>query len=86
MLRDLPTVPFGPIDSMDKNLMTVAEAAARIRVGRSTMYRLIAQGAVPSIRISSRLIRIREEDLARALDAARRDGRTSIPDASDGTS
>jgi excisionase family DNA binding protein len=71
---------------MNRDLLTVAEAAARLRIGRSTMYKLIAQGKVPSIRIGSRLIRIREEDLVRTLDAARHDRQIALSDPNDGTS
>lgn len=65
--------------------MTISEAAAAISVGRSTMYRLVAEGKVPCIRITNRLIRIRETDLARALETIGRDALASIPEERDAT-
>jgi excisionase family DNA binding protein len=38
-------------------LLTVEEAAALLRIGRNTAYELIAQGALPHVRLG-RLIRV----------------------------
>ena len=35
----------------ERLLLTVAEAANRLRIGRSLMYELLAAGDIPSIRI-----------------------------------
>lgn len=43
-------------------LLTVAEAAARLGIGRTLMYELIGTGAIPSVRVG-RLRRIRAADL-----------------------
>ena len=43
---------------MEKLLLKPMEAAELIGVGRSTMYSMLAEGIIPSIRISPRLIRI----------------------------
>jgi excisionase family DNA binding protein len=37
-------------------VLTPTEAAAILRIGRSTMYELIRAGAVPSVRLGRRLI------------------------------
>jgi excisionase family DNA binding protein len=43
-------------------LLTVSEAAERLRIGRTLMYDLIRQGAVTSVRVG-RLRRVRLGDL-----------------------
>jgi excisionase family DNA binding protein len=45
-----------------KLLLTVAEAAARLGIGRTFMYELLRTGEVPSVRVG-RLRRIRVVDL-----------------------
>ncbi len=44
-------------------LLTVAEAATLLRIGRTLMYHLISTGAVRSVTIG-RLRRVRPDDLA----------------------
>jgi excisionase family DNA binding protein len=44
-------------------LLTVAEAAARLRIGRTTVYSLIKTGELASVTVG-RLRRIRPADLA----------------------
>jgi excisionase family DNA binding protein len=39
-------------------LLTVAEVASRVRVSRATVYRLVAEGRLPAVRVSSGAIRI----------------------------
>ena len=55
------------------NLLTLSEAAARLRVSRATAHRLIHEGVIPVVvlaqRRSRRLLRVREEDLEQALTA-----------------
>lgn len=41
-----------------KLLLRIAEAGARIGVGRSKAYELVASGKLPSVRISERSIRV----------------------------
>ena len=43
----------------DRLLLTVTEAAEAVGIGRSTLYLLLASGAIPSVRIrGKRLIRV----------------------------
>lgn len=65
--RPDPTPPVGTADPM---VFTVEEAASQLRIGRSTMYELIATGEVGSITIGASR-RIPAEDL-RAYVASRR--------------
>ena len=51
-------------------LVTVDEAAAILRISRSTVYRLIAQRRLPFFRIGSG-IRFRQDDLSAYLRSAR---------------
>ena len=48
---------------MDTVLLTVTDTAARLRIGRSTLYVLLRSGALPSLKVG-RLRRIAESDLA----------------------
>lgn len=52
----------------DEDLIDVREAARRLSVGVSTVYRLIRQGELPSYRLG-RLRRIRADDVRDMLDA-----------------
>ena len=44
-------------------LLTVREVAALLRVSRATVYRLVADGRIPAVRVSSGAIRVRETGL-----------------------
>lgn len=44
------------------NVMTVAEVAAYLRIGRTTAYELIKNGKIPSVKIG-RQIRVFRDDL-----------------------
>jgi len=50
-------------------LLTVAEAAARLKVTRHTIYRWIAEGRLPALRYSPRVLRVRLADLERSREA-----------------
>ncbi|WP_081436925.1 helix-turn-helix transcriptional regulator [Anaeromyxobacter dehalogenans] len=39
-------------------LPTIREVAERLRVSRATVYRLVAEGRIPSVRVSSGAIRV----------------------------
>lgn len=55
----------------ERLLLTVAEAANRLRIGRSLMYELLAAGDIPSIRIGRlrRVTRVALDDyVARGHD------------------
>ena len=45
-------------------LLTVAEAAALLKVTPHTVYRWIAAGRLPAVRYSRRVVRVRLSDLA----------------------
>jgi excisionase family DNA binding protein len=47
--------------------MTVAEATAYLKVGRTTLYRLMKDGVLPSFQIEGGHRRFRQEDLDRVL-------------------
>lgn len=49
--------------------MTVGEVAAELRVSTMTVYRLIAAGELPALRIG-RSFRVQSEDLARYLSSS----------------
>jgi excisionase family DNA binding protein len=44
-------------------LLTIREVAVRLRVSRATVYRLVAEGRIPAVRISSGAIRVHQTDL-----------------------
>ena len=44
------------------NLLTVMEAAEKLKVGKSTVYNILQSGELPAVRIRSAW-RIREQDL-----------------------
>lgn len=50
-------------------LLTPVEAARALRIGRSMMYRLLAAGSLPCVRVG-RLVRVREDDLRTYVDGA----------------
>jgi excisionase family DNA binding protein len=44
-------------------LLTVAEAAALLKVSRHTIYRWIAEGRLPAVRYSRRVVRLRRHEV-----------------------
>jgi excisionase family DNA binding protein len=52
-------------------LLTVKEAAARLRVSTATVYGLCERGRLPYIRISTHAIRIAEQDLSAFVRSSR---------------
>ena len=60
-----PPVPSMPLGEL--RFATVEEVADLIRVSRTTVYRLIREGALPAIRVG-RGYRVREESVRRYLD------------------
>jgi excisionase family DNA binding protein len=44
-------------------LLTIREVADRLRVSRATVYRLVAEGHLAAVRVSSGAIRVRESGL-----------------------
>jgi excisionase family DNA binding protein len=60
--------PFGAlvVHEHPAPLLTVREVAARLRVSRATVYRLVQTGALPALRVSNS-IRVAPEALAPSL-------------------
>jgi excisionase family DNA binding protein len=56
------------------HLLTVKEAAARLRVSTATVYGLCERGRLPHVRISTHAIRITADDLAGYLQSLRTPG------------
>ena len=54
---------------MEKQVFTVEEVAARLRIGRGTAYDAVRRGEIPVIRIGRRLL-VPRAALARMLAAA----------------
>lgn len=52
------------------NMVTLEEAAQRLRVSRATLYRWSREGRLKLYRLGPRATRIREEDLARMEEGA----------------
>ena len=49
--------------------MTYLEAARYLAVGRSTLYDLVGRGELPVVRLSSRCVRLRRQDLEEFVSA-----------------
>ncbi|KPM53345.1 hypothetical protein ACG83_21665 [Frankia sp. R43] len=49
---------------MDRLLLSTPDAAARLNIGRSTLYDLIRSGALPTVKIGRRRL-VAVDDLAR---------------------
>lgn len=56
-------------------LITIAEAAARLGISRRSMQAILAAGLLPAVRISIRIVRIDEDDLARFVARMKSGGR-----------
>jgi excisionase family DNA binding protein len=61
------------VTALDEEYLTVAEAAALLRVAPSTVRRWIRQGDVPAYRLGRRRVGIRRGDLAALIRPTRRD-------------
>ena len=59
-------------------LLTVEEAAKRLRIGRTSMYRLVSTGAIETVTVG-RLRRVPEECLAEYVTRLRQDARFMAP-------
>jgi excisionase family DNA binding protein len=59
-------------------LLTVEEAAERLRIGRTSMYRLVSTGAVETVTVG-RLRRVPAECLAEYVARLRFDARSATP-------
>jgi len=52
---------------MDK-LLTVKEAAERLRIAAGSLYHWVSEGRVPCVRFSARCLRFRESDLSKLIE------------------
>ena len=59
-------------------LLTVEEAAERLRIGRTSMYRLVSTGAIETVTVG-RLRRVPAECLAEYVARLRRDAQFMTP-------
>lgn len=68
---------MAPVFTVDEQLLTTAEAADQLRISPDTLkyWRRMKQGPT-YVRVGSRRIRYRPEDLARFLDEQVPDGRS----------
>jgi excisionase family DNA binding protein len=57
---------------LHEEYLTVAQAAARLRVNKSTIRRWIDQGALPAYRVGQRRVALRESDIARLISPIRK--------------
>jgi excisionase family DNA binding protein len=64
----------GSSDVSAEALLTVSEAAGRLRVSPATVYALCAAGKLPHVRVSTHAIRILERDIARFIAGATNSG------------
>lgn len=69
----------------DIELLTVTETAARLRVSKMTVYRMVHSGALPAVRIG-RGFRIHRQHLAEFLRAAHEAAAQPRPDPATGPS
>lgn len=60
---------------MSAELLTIPQAAERLKVSRNTVYRLISAGELPVVEVGS-VSRINEDDLKEYIDRNTRTART----------
>lgn len=53
------------------DLLKYSEVAKELRCSTGTVKRLVYQGVIPALKLSDRVVRIRREDFAAALEASR---------------
>lgn len=58
---------------MTEQMLTVAEIAAKFKLSKMTIYRLVNSGAIPALRVG-RSLRIEEADLENYMRKVRTDG------------
>lgn len=73
--------------TLESDLLTVAEAAALLKVSRVTISRWLKQGRLPAYRVGPRAVRIRRADLAGLVrpvsgpEGSRPEGDQPVPEA-----
>lgn len=53
------------------DLLKYEEVAKELRCSTGTVKRLVYEGKIPALKLSDRVVRIRREDFAAALEASR---------------
>lgn len=61
-----PPSNSGSSDLSDSQFLTIAEVAARIRVSKMTVYRIVHSGELPAVRVG-RSFRVTEDDVQEYL-------------------
>jgi excisionase family DNA binding protein len=69
-----------PLSSKVDPLLTGEEVAGRLCISRSLAYQLMRQGAIPTVQIGQRLVRVRLRDLERYIEDHTRGGAILAPD------
>jgi excisionase family DNA binding protein len=69
-----PTVSPWPLLPLDKPLYETDEAAAVLRIGRSTLYRRLQEGTLRYVKVGARTF-VRRDDLEAMLSEQSRRGR-----------
>ncbi len=72
-----------PIQAIDEEYVTVAEAAMLLRVATSTIRRWIRDGDVPAYRVGRRRVALKRTDLKTLISPARPSSGTVIRQADD---
>jgi len=57
---------------LDEQYLTIAQAAERLHVNKSTIRRWIDQGTLPAYKVGQRRVALRTADVARLITPARR--------------
>src|SRR5438067_7485554 len=58
--------------TLDERYLTIAQAAERLHVNKSTIRRWIDQGTLPAYKVGQRRVALRAADLARLITPVRR--------------
>ncbi len=58
---------------MERRLLTVKEAGARLRISKATLYKIIKSGEIKPVKIGKRTL-FTEEELNRFIDKKMSDG------------
>ncbi|WP_241831447.1 helix-turn-helix domain-containing protein [Parafrankia soli] len=61
------------MDGMERLLLSTPDAAARLNIGRSTLYDLIRAGSLATVRVGRRRL-VPVDDLARYVASLQADG------------
>ena len=69
-MTDLPVADARRLAGSTGALLTLADLAAHLRIGRATAFRLLAQGQLPppDVRIGRRILRWRPATIARFIE------------------